>query len=119
MRDLQTDQKIVVLVTIAALGLTPAICDAQCDPIESGETKIDCPIIGPSYSDCWTFEGEVDDRVIITTVRTSGSLYPQIYLRDPSGAVEAQPSPGSAIKLDHQLQQSGTYTIIVQDYYLT
>ena len=46
MKDLQTDQRIVVIVTIVALALTPAICDAQCGPIQSGETKIDCPIIG-------------------------------------------------------------------------
>jgi len=109
--------KAVVLATIVAFGLTPAICSADCPEIISGETKIGAEIVSPSYMDCWTFQGAVNDRVIITAVETSGTLDTVICLYPPAGGpAEACTSPPYDDKLDHQLQQSGLYTIVVRDY---
>ena len=83
--------------------------------IFSGETRLST-IAGPSFMDTWTFQGEAGDRIIITAVTTSGPLNTEIYLYPPdSGPCEADTYPFGD-KLDHQLQQSGLYTAIVQDH---
>jgi hypothetical protein len=82
--------------------------------IVSGET-LSGTIDVASDMDAFQFDGEEGDRVLITAVTTSGSLNTVIYLYDPFGAIEADTEP-SGDKLDHSLQQSGTYTIMVQDY---
>ena len=81
--------------------------------IFSGETRLST-IAGPSFMDTWTFQGEAGDRIIITAVTTSGPLNTEIYLYPPdSGPCEADTYPFGD-KLDHQLQQSGLYTAIIQ-----
>ena len=66
--------------------------------------------------DAFQFVGEVGERVLITAVTTSGSLNTEIYLYPPDGGpLEAHTYPGGD-EIDHNLQQAGTYTIIVQDY---
>ena len=86
--------------------------------IHSGETKIGLEIAGPSYMDTWTFYGEAGDRVIITAVISSGTLNTVIYLYPPDGGpCEANTHPWGD-RLDHQLEQSGLYTIVIQDYSL-
>ena len=59
---------------------------------------------------------QAGERVVITA--TGVSLSPEIYLYPPgSGAFEVSATGISNSKrLDHQLLQSGTYTIVVQDY---
>ena len=45
-------------------------------------------------------------------------MSPEIYLYPPGGGVSEAAATGSAFnkRLDHQLLQPGTYTIVVQDY---
>jgi len=85
-------------------------------PINSGETKIGFAISAPSYLDTWTFEGSAGDRVLITAEPTSGSLDSCIDLYPPGGG-EKEASSGLGDALDHQLQQTGLYTIVVYDAY--
>ena len=83
--------------------------------IHSGETKIGLEIVAPSYMDTWTFYGKVRDRVLISAEKTSGSLLPVIKLYPPdSGSCEAWAHE----YLDHQLEQSGLYTIVIEDHML-
>lgn len=88
--------------------------------IGSAETKTGT-LAEPSYKDSWTFDGTAGDRVVITAAGTSGGVAPQLYLYPPGGGTyEASAAgPSSAQRLDHQLLQSGTYTIIIQEYGLT
>ncbi len=81
--------------------------------INSGETR-SSTIGPPSYLDTWTFDGQAGDRVLINAVTTSGNLVTQIILYPPGGLPkEADSFPSN--RLDHQLQHSGIYTIVIQD----
>jgi len=83
--------------------------------IHPGETRSGS-ITGPSYMDSWTFEGSMGDRIIVDAEATSGNLDTEIYLYPPgSGPAEADTSPWGDL-LDHQLQSSGLYTIIIMDH---
>ena len=68
--------------------------------------------------DAFQFYGDAGERVIITAVTTSGSLDTVIYLYPPGGGpAEADTAPWGD-RLDHPLEQSGLYTIVIQDYNL-
>ena len=83
--------------------------------IHSGETKIGLEIVAPFYKDTWTFYGNAGDRVLISAEKTSGSLWPKIKLYPPDNG----PCEASAYKyLDHQLEQPGLYTIVIEDHML-
>ena len=71
-----------------------------------------------SDTDLFEFCGMAGDQVVITATGTSAGIYPEIYLYPPGGgASEASAiGTGTSKQLDHQLLQSGTYTIIVQDW---
>jgi hypothetical protein len=88
--------------------------------ILSGETKIGLDITAPSYTDTWTFQGNVGDRAIIMAVATSGfPMDTQITVYPPGGLggpPEAGPVWGGWTwkdRLDWQLQHTGLYTIVV------
>jgi hypothetical protein len=81
----------------------------------SGETKIGYSINSPSYMDTWNFQGQTGDRVIITAVKTSGNLDTEILLYPPGGGSVEAYTPFSD-KLDHQLLDTGLYTVLIQDY---
>ena len=91
-------------------------------PINSGETKIGIDILAPSYMDTWTFYGNAGDRVIINAVTISGTLDTTIYLYPPGGGAAEATTYHSYLgsiwgddQLSHQLQQTGLYTIVIQD----
>jgi len=89
--------------------------DPDGGPIASGET-LSGAIDVVSDLDAFQFYGDVNDRVIITAVTTSGSLNTEIYLYPPdSGPAEASTHP-MGDKLDWQLKKSGLYTVVIQDY---
>ena len=70
----------------------------------------------PSDSDMFQFSGNVGDRVVITT--SSAAVQPMIFLYPPGGGgfeASSQTISGSQ-QVDHQLLQSGTYTILIRDY---
>ena len=82
--------------------------------VTSGETR-SASVQGPSYFDTWQFYGEAGDRVLISCVTTSGTLNTDMVLYPPGGAGEEHYS-NTSDELDHQLEQSGWYTLFVQDY---
>ena len=85
--------------------------------IESAETKTG--FLSFLSIDTWTFYGEAGDRVIITTAEISGGIEPEIYLYPPDGGeCEASSTGPGDHRLDHQLQQTGLYYIIVSDWKL-
>src|SRR5437773_2676187 len=110
-------------ILVLILGLAGVSWGADKGPISSGETK-SSTITSPSFTDTWIFEGAKGDQVIITAVTISGSgpLDTTIDLYPPDGG----PQEASSLRcgqfgcaggdlLDHQLQQSGLYTILIRD----
>lgn len=63
--------------------------------------------------DTWSFYGQAGDRAIINTARTSGTIDLYVHLYPPDGG----PAEASYWwKLDHQLKQTGLYTIVLEEY---
>src|SRR5437867_933837 len=101
-------------ILVLIMGLAGVSWGADRGPINSGETRSGT-ITGPSFLDTWTFQGTAGDWIIITAVTTSGALDTAICLYPPDGGpVEACP-PNAGDFLDHQLAQSGLYTIVIFD----
>ncbi|MDY6836871.1 MAG: hypothetical protein SWH78_02755, partial [Thermodesulfobacteriota bacterium] len=107
------------LLLLLVFWLFPqAVRAADMGDILPGETKSGS-LTAPSFLDSWTFDGSTGDRVVITAVRTGGDNRPEIVLYPPGGGpAEAYTYDLSGSRLDHQLEQSGLYTIIVQDHNL-
>ncbi|MCK4885728.1 MAG: hypothetical protein KAS96_00005, partial [Planctomycetes bacterium] len=84
--------------------------DPNGGPMESGETLAGSIVI--SDMDAFQFYGESNDRVLVSVETTSGSLIPYIELYPPDGGGYEVLGIGT---IDHQLQQSGLYTIVVHD----
>ena len=86
--------------------------------ILSGETKVGI-IDFNADTDAYTFNGEAGQGVVINMSMESGDLRPEISLYAPDGTLEISSAYGytHAEISDHQLLQSGTYTIVAGDYY--
>jgi len=101
---------------ITFLNLTAGPLFTAEDPdggsIGSGETL--CGSIVPSDMDAFHFYGEAGDRVRIDVDRTGGVIDTEIILVDPDFIDETNTQPGGDL-LDHVLQKSGIYTILIQD----
>ncbi len=80
--------------------------------IYSGETKDSLEISSPSFEDTFDFDGIVNDRVIISVEPTSGTLSPLVKVYPPGGGPYEILSINT---IDHQLLQTGIYTIVVSD----
>ena len=99
----------------------PSAWGADRGEILSGETKIGLDISPPLYKDTWNFNGQEGSHVTITAVTTSGALDTCITLYPPDGGPpEANTCgycgiTGGGDLLDHQLQKTGLYTIVVKD----
>jgi hypothetical protein len=113
-------KRLFYLILISLLfGHVPFAWGADRGEILSGETKVGLNIVSPSYMDTWTFNGQAGYRVIITAIPTSGNLDTYLILYPPGGgAAEAEPAAFWYDWIDHQLEKSGTYTILVKDYEL-
>ena len=105
--------KIAFLTVIAVFCVSSTVFGAYRGEIVSGQTKTGYEITGPAYEDSLGFDGQTGYRVIISVEATSGALSPWIDLYPPDGG----PVEASSIfdTLDHQLEQSGTYTVVVHD----
>ncbi len=109
--------RMAFFVILATLVFVPDIFAADRGMINSGETKIGINLVGPSYMDNWTFNGNSGNRVIINAIKTSGSLNTSITLYPPDGGpAEASDNSG---QLNWQLLKSGLYTIVISDWSLT
>jgi uncharacterized repeat protein (TIGR01451 family) len=99
--------------------------DPDGGPIASGDT-LSGTINVASDMDAFQFYGAVGQRVIINAVTTSGSLDTKIIVYPPGGGPAEASSYWSCAgfchwtdQLDWQLQQTGFYTIVVEDGGLT
>jgi len=93
---------------------------AEGGQIVSGQTSRET-ISAPSYMDVWKFEGQAGNRVIIAAAEVAGGIEPEILLYPPGEAFHEAVAQGDLSQyrmLDHQLQQSGQYTIIVRDWHM-
>lgn len=98
----------------------PGTVSSTADP-DGGEITSDQTLSGtinvPSDLDAFQFSGSAGDRVIISTVVTSGELYEEIFLYPPDGGTFEDSSSSS--KIEHTLSQTGLYTIVVSDLLLS
>src|SRR5262249_60740385 len=62
--------------------------------------------------DAYRFPGPAGDRVLVSAIPTSGPLTTPVYLSPPGGG---DPVMIADDRLDYQLPQGGTYTVVVQD----
>ena len=65
--------------------------------------------------DAFVFDGLNNEQVQITVARTSGDIWPQIRLYDPSGLLLNEQSGPSSSEITQLLPATGTYTILVSD----
>ncbi|MEZ4649118.1 MAG: FlgD immunoglobulin-like domain containing protein [Candidatus Eisenbacteria bacterium] len=80
-------------------------------PIVSGETQPGT-LTNPTYLESWTFSGTSGHRVLLSAVRTSGSLDTRIRLRNPGGTEVVNTNTD---RVDYQLLDTGTYTLDIED----
>jgi len=77
----------------------------SCDETVSGT------IDAASDMDVWQFSASAGDRVLLTVMTTSGSLYPYVIVYAPDGSQEA----GAYRHINQQMSQTGTYTVVIYD----
>jgi hypothetical protein len=82
--------------------------------IESG-TCLPGEIGSPGAMESYTFYGEAGQAVVITATKSSGSLYPEIFLYAPDGTLKASTWNFSQARIEQTLTQTGWQTITVED----
>ena len=87
--------------------------DADGGPILSNQIKTGQFNQGVDF-DAYTFSGVAGQRVLFTAVATGGSNNTNLTLYPPGGL--AYEGSTSADQLDVQLQRTGTYTLVLEDY---
>ena len=100
-------------------GAATSSTDPDGGPIASGQT-LTGTLSHNADTDIFQFYGDVGDRVVITAARLSGGVQPCIYLYPPDGGSQEKAVCDTAHShtLDHQLLETGLYTIIIKDYYM-
>ena len=104
------------LTFLTMLGSVNYSGDLDGGLIDSGGTL--SGTINASDMDAFYFYGNVNDRAIINAVTTAGTLNTSITLYPPSGG-PAEASSLTGDKLDWELKQTGLYTVVIQDYWLS
>jgi hypothetical protein len=66
--------------------------------------------------DAFTFSGSAGQRVIIAALATGGGTHNTTLSLYPPGGFPAETASNSGDRLDWQLQRTGTYTVVVEDY---
>jgi len=105
----------VVFATALTSGLR-----ADVGQIVSGQTYRES-ISAPSYMNIWRFQGQEGNRLIIAAAEVAGGIEPEILLYPPGGAFHEAVAQGDLNQyrmLDHQMQHSGEYTIIIRDWHM-
>jgi hypothetical protein len=104
-----------------SLAKIPGAATSSTDPdgglMDSGDTLTGI-LTQNADSDIFQFYGDAGDLAVISTARTSGGVDPCIYLYPPSGGTfeKGVCNISNSHTLDHQLLETGLYTIIVRDY---
>lgn len=104
---------IVLVISIYSVPLAQALDKGE---ILSAETRTGS-ITNPAQTDSFNFNGEADHKALISMSRESGDLTPRISLYAPDGGLEISDWGGTHAEIDHQLLQSGLYTIVVMDHF--
>ncbi len=108
-----------ISVVVLPEGQAPSSTDLDGGTIASGAT-VTGTLSFQADMDVYQFHGEVGERVVVTASELAGGIQPEIYLYPPEcedGLPEAFAigSSPSWHRLDRQLAQAGTYTIVVRD----
>ncbi|WP_444996542.1 hypothetical protein [Aliikangiella sp. IMCC44359] len=70
--------------------------------------------------DSYTFIADVGDNILLRVADIAGaSLYPRMTLYAPDGSQISHASHHTATGLNHTAEMSGTYTVVISDYYVT
>ena len=107
---------LIVLLSALLMSFTYPVQAASGGGIQSGETKSGNIAI-EGQQDSYTFSGSAGQGVVIEMSAAAGSsLGTAIYLYRPDGTLETKVVGGSyatRVRIEeHQLEQSGTYTIV-------
>jgi microcystin-dependent protein len=120
--EVGTMKRLTILLIALALSVytAPLVQAINMGEILSAETRTGS-ITNPAQTDSFTFNGEVDQAVVISMSEEGiGSLNPCIFLYDPDGYLETSACAdplGSHVQIDgHHLLKFGLYTIVVSDY---
>jgi hypothetical protein len=105
-------RKVFCLLMLCFWGAFPGLSWASGE-IHSGETKAGTISLQNGYQDSWTFDGIQGERVAISFGSDWG--YSKTIKLIRSGALEASITQAPNAFLDHQLQITGQYTIVVSD----
>ena len=108
----------LLTATLVAIAVETSAFAADRGLLSPGETR-SAQIQGPSSLDTWQFYGSAGDRVLISAITTSGDLDTWMVLYPPDGGAEEVDGWPWGDSIDHQLLQSGLYTLVVQDGDLT
>ncbi len=100
------------LTSVLAVGVLSFAQDTDGGCIASGETKVGT-VFPAGDMDAYTFQGQAGQRAVIAIADISGTLRPTCDFTTRISILAAS-TPGEVI--DHQLQRTGIYTIVVLDF---
>ena len=111
-------KKLAIFLTALTMSIcsVPLVQATEMGEILSAETRTGS-ITNPAQTDSFTFNGEADQKALISISREGGDLAPRISLYAPGGSLEVSDWGGTHAEIDHQLLQSGLYTIVVMDHF--
>jgi hypothetical protein len=105
---------LLLIVTLLTIGGQKTSAWALSE-IESGEC-LSGEIETPSSMESYAFYGEAGQAVVITATKSSGTLWPELFLYAPDGTPEISSYDTQQARIDdHNLTQTGWYTIVVED----
>ena len=100
---------IVLVLTVVHMPLTSA-------SLVSGGV-VSGTILASNEERNYTFTANAGQSIVLRAGRTGGDLTPYIRLYNPSGSLVEDAGGASGIAIYHQAIESGTYTVIVSEYY--
>jgi exo-beta-1,3-glucanase (GH17 family) len=109
--------KSVTVAVIGNMSITATLTTGRlCPPeLDVGETIV-CSLDAADEEDTYTFEGEVDNEIMVRMTRTVGEVWPTIRVYDPQAVMqcESRATAGyAATEVICNLSSSGTHSIVV------
>ncbi|MBP7052800.1 MAG: hypothetical protein KBE65_17460 [Phycisphaerae bacterium] len=95
----------VLTVLLANTASAEDMGEIACGETESGT------IAAAGEKDSWTFSASAGDRVLLSVMTTSGSLYPYVVVYAPDASQEA----AAYRHINREMSQTGTYTVVIYD----
>ena len=87
-------------------------------PLTNGATYLGTLPVGDL--DTWNFNANAGDSIMLqmgALVRSNAGFYPQIFLYDPYGNLQARVSDSQGTFLQTRATNSGTFSVVVNSYY--